>query len=134
MLWEACRDHYGKSSDVLVWKAASREINPCLDAKFVKRKYEEDPARAASEYGAEFRSDLESFISREAVEARVQPGLREQAPLSAFRYQAFVDSSGGSRDSFTLAIAHRTGEGTLALDAVREPPGDTGARDLYQGI
>ena len=39
------------------------------------------------------------------------------------RYFGFVDPSGGSVDSFTLAIGHRQ-EGVIVLDAVREvkPP------------
>ena len=98
--------------------------DPSLDPEFIRREFEKDEARARAEYGAEFRADIESFISREAVEACVQVGLREQAPLSDFRYQAFVDPSGGSRDSFTLAIAHRAGEGVVSVDTLRErwPP------------
>jgi len=50
--------------------------------------------------------------------------LRERAPLSETRYAAFVDPSGGSKDSFTLAIAHLSSDKIAVLDAVREckPP------------
>jgi hypothetical protein len=39
-------------------------------------------------------------------------------------YAAFVDPSGGSLDSMTIAIAHREKDGRAILDAVRErrPP------------
>ena len=47
----------------------------------------------------------------------------ERAPLSQHKYSAFVDPSGGSSDSFTLAISHREGE-RIIIDAVRDvrPP------------
>jgi hypothetical protein len=62
---------------------------------------------------------LQIAMLREAVEACIDHGLRERPPLPKIRYQAFVDPSGGSADSFTLAIAHREGD-TAVLDAVRE--------------
>lgn len=45
------------------------------------------------------------------------------APLAANNYRAFVDPSGGSADSFTMAISHRDGE-RIVIDAIREvrPP------------
>jgi hypothetical protein len=38
--------------------------------------------------------------------------------LAAHRYVGFVDPSGGSADSFTMAIAHRDGE-RVVVDAIR---------------
>jgi len=67
---------------------------------------------------------VESFVSREAVEALVSPGLRERAPLPAVQYRAFVDpAGGGGQDSFTLAISHREKDARV-LDLIREyrPP------------
>ena len=62
-------------------------------------------------------------VSREAVEAAVVPERRELPPLESAPYRAFVDPSGGSQDSMTLAVAHRE-EGRAVLDLVREvrPP------------
>ena len=53
----------------------------------------------------------------------VTPGMRERAPMENTRYFGFVDPSGGSADSFTLAIAHKEDEKAV-LDCVREtrPP------------
>ena len=47
----------------------------------------------------------------------------ELPPVGGVRYFGFVDPSGGSQDSFTLAIAHQE-KGTAVLDCVRErrPP------------
>jgi hypothetical protein len=48
---------------------------------------------------------------------------REMAPLSGTRYRAFVDPSGGSEDSMTLALAYKTDE-QIKVVALREerPP------------
>ncbi len=85
----------------------------------------EDPARAAAEYLAQFRADVEAFVLREAVEACIARGVYERGPLSEHRYVGFVDPSGGSVDSMTLAVAHNERDkDCIVLDAVREirPP------------
>lgn len=122
-LYDAFRRYFGKDGMPLVWKAATREMNPTVSQSFVDRAYEKDASSASAEYGADFRNDIESFIAREAVEACVSVGVRERAPLSGLRYVAFVDPSGGSADSFTLAVGHEEKKVAI-LDAVREikPP------------
>ncbi len=82
-----------------------------------------DPASAAAEYMAKFRVDIETFVAREVIEAATFPDRRELPPIADQKYWAFVDPSGGSSDSMTLAIAHCEGE-TAVLDVVREvrPP------------
>jgi hypothetical protein len=71
----------------------------------------------------QFRRDVEAFLDPEAVRAVVVEGRRELAPEPGHRYVAFVDPSGGSQDSFTLAIAHKEAD-LGVLDCVREvrPP------------
>jgi hypothetical protein len=98
-------------------------MNPSVPKRVIDEAYESDPASAAAEYGAEFRTDIESYISREAVEACVSPGVRERAPASDADYIGFVDPSGGSADSMTLAVGHKEGD-VVVIDAVRErkPP------------
>ena len=67
---------------------------------------------AASEYGATFRTDVETFISREVVDACTIPG-RFELPRSIDKrhfYVGFTDPSGGSQDSFTRAVAHMEGK------------------------
>jgi hypothetical protein len=120
-LYATFRRHYGPNGHprILVAKAASRTLNPSLSQRVVDRAYEEDPAVAAAEYGAEFRGDIEIFLTREAVEACVSRGLTVRAPLSTQRYLGFVDPSGGSSDSMTMAIAHKEGS-TVVLDYVGE--------------
>lgn len=123
-LWDAFRRYFGKDvSGLLVWKAPTRTMNPTVPQSVINRAMERDAASAAAEYGAEFRADIESFVSRDAVEAVVSPGVIERAPLMGVRYFAFVDPSGGSADSMTMAIGHKEGQVAL-LDAIRErkPP------------
>ncbi|UPJ99470.1 hypothetical protein [Bradyrhizobium sp. 172] len=123
-LWKAFSRHYGKrDAPVLVWKAPSKTMNPSLPQSVIDEAYEQDPARASAEFGAEFRVDLESFLDRDAVEAVVVPDRFELPPVQGEQYHAFVDPSGGSGDSMTLCIAHRDGK-CAVVDVVREaaPP------------
>ena len=123
-LHDAYQRHYGKDdSAVLVWKAPTRVMNPTVPQSVIDEAMERDPAAAGAEYMAEFRSDIESFISLEAVRACVETGEFERQARRERRYFGFVDPSGGSADSFTMAIAHKTGD-TAILDLVREvsPP------------
>ncbi len=123
-LWDAHRRHYGKNGDpTLVWQAPTREMNPTVPQRVIDEATERDPASAAAEYGAQFRTDVESFVNRESVEACVSVGVRERPPISGVTYSAFVDPSGGSADSMTLAIGHRQDD-MAVLDAIRErrPP------------
>ena len=123
-LWEAYKNHYGKDGDtVLVWQADTASMNPSVDPQIIADAYKDDEAVAAAEYGGEFRRDIETFVAREAIEAVVVPGRYELPPVSEIRYRAFVDPSGGTADSMTLAVGHRE-DGRIVLDALREskPP------------
>lgn len=123
-LWDAHRRHFGRDADpVLVWQAATREMNPTVPQRLIDQATERDAASAAAEYGAQFRTDIESFVNRDAVEACVSMDVRERAPMLDVSYWAFVDPSGGSADSMTLAIAHKEDD-VAVLDATRErrPP------------
>jgi hypothetical protein len=118
------RAHYGPTGDprILVAKGASRDFNPSLPQSVVDRAIERDPASASAEYLGLFRSDLEVFVTREIIEACVDPGVHERPPSDA-RYFGFVDPSGGSSDSMTVAIGHIEGRVAI-IDAIRErkPP------------
>jgi hypothetical protein len=80
---------------------------------------ERDSAAASSEWLGEFRSDIAAFVQREVVESCVTAGDLERPWNAKHRYTAFVDPSGGSSDSMTLAVGHREGEITV-VDVVRE--------------
>ena len=126
-LWTAWQKFHGQpDGDVVLVQASTLELNPTFDQRAIARAYEEDPASAAAEYGAQFRSDVESFISREAVDAVIVPGRIELPRLRGVQYSAFLDFAGGSvgGDSASLAICHADRSGTAILDVVREvrPP------------
>ena len=124
VLWQAYKDHFGRDgARVLVWRGTTAEMNPRIDPRIIERAYEDDPASAAAEYGAEFRNDVAAFVTREVIDACTVPDRWELPFIPAYRYAGFVDPSGGSADSMTLAIAHLESD-LVVLDAVREirPP------------
>jgi hypothetical protein len=124
VLWDTYRRWFGKPGGPLVWQADTRTMNPTVPQSFIDDETEKDPASAAAEYGGLFRTDIESFISREAIDASVVPGRHELPWMSGVRYVGYCDPSGGSADSMTLAIAHTDKDKRVILDAVRErrPP------------
>ena len=108
-LWDAHRRHYGKDGDdVLVWQAETRQMNQTVPQSVIDEAYERDPASAAAEYGAQFRTDVEALLTREVVDAAVVPGRHELARVSGVAYVAFVDPSGGSSDSILSRSATST--------------------------
>jgi hypothetical protein len=123
-LYDTFRKYYGRDdAPVLVWRASTLTMNPSVPKSVIDEAYERDPANAAAEYDAQFRTDIESFVSREVIDACIVRNRYELPPMDKMQYVAFCDPSGGSADSMTLAIAHREGD-RVVLDAVREvkPP------------
>jgi hypothetical protein len=124
-LWDAHRKHFGKDGDpVLVWQADTRSMNATVPQRVIDEMVEADPARAAAEYGAQFRIDVDAFVSREVVNACISVGTYERAPVYGSSYKAFLDfASGSGGDSLALAIGHKDGE-VVVIDALREirPP------------
>ena len=61
-LWDAFRRHYGRDdAPVLVWRAPTMTMNPAVPQSVIDEAYEADPASAAAEFGAEFRTDVETL-------------------------------------------------------------------------
>jgi hypothetical protein len=124
VLWDTYRKHYGPDGapSVLVAKGTTRDFNQTIPQVEIDRELERDRARNSAELLAEFRSDLESFVSIEVIESCVGSYF-EMGPVAGTSYYGFTDPSGGSDDSFSLGIAHRDGE-RVVVDAIREvkPP------------
>jgi hypothetical protein len=125
-VWRLFQRHYGAAGDRLipVVRGASRQLNPSLSQKVVARALERDEAAARAEYLAEFRDDICALLSREAIRACVDVGVRERAPTEGRSYVAFCDPAGGSGgDSMCMAIGH-VEETVAVIDCVRErrPP------------
>jgi hypothetical protein len=136
VLYSVYKRHFGvENARVLVWKASTAEMNATIDPAIIQEAYDDDPEAAAAEYGAEFREDLADFVSRDIVDACTVKGRVEARPAKGVTYSAFVDPSGGSSDSMTLAISHALGD-IAVLDVMREvrPPfsPETVTRDFVE--
>jgi hypothetical protein len=119
-LFDAFKRHFGKDGDpILIWRAPTRTMNPTVPQSVIDAAIEADPASAAAEYMAQFRTDVESFVSRAVVEAAIVQGRHELPRVEHVRYFGFVDPSGGSSDSMALCISHMTGSRVI-VDAIRE--------------
>lgn len=126
VLWQNYSRHFGQPGRVLVAQAASRAMNPNLPQRIIDEAMKLDPARARAEYLGEFRSDLEAFVSAEAV-ADAQRGKPLELPFrDKQKYHAFADPSGGGADHFSLGIAHAEGE-RIVVDLVRGRRGNPAA-------
>ena len=126
-LWTAYNRHYGKDdSPVLVWQAPTRVMNQRIPQRIIDEAYEADPAFASAEYGAQFRTDVESFVMREAVEACITQKVSRAVPRDGMHYFGFAEpSSGGSVDEMTLCVSHYDySKQTVVIDALRgfKPP------------
>src|SRR5262249_40925171 len=105
-LYATFKQYWGREGDVLVWKADSRTMNPTISGADIAREYERDPSAARAEYGASFRDDVESYLSRDIADSMVIPRRIELPPVPGIRYFMFVDLSGGGSDSMTAAVSH----------------------------
>jgi hypothetical protein len=131
LLWTKFRDHFAQNSPTtLVVQGATTQFNPSIDAAEIIAQRQTDPAAAVSEWDAEFRADLASFLDDEMIDAAVEHGRPlELPPQPDVIYRAFTDASGGvGRDSYTLSIAHQSGE-TFVTDLVR---GTAGKADPHE--
>ncbi len=122
--WEAFSSYYGRDdASALVWRAPTRVMNPTVPQKVIDDAFNRDASSARAEWMAEFRSDIESYLSREIVEAARVPGRFELPRLAKTNYVGFVDPSGGAADDMTLCIAHKENDITVidCILAVKPP-------------
>lgn len=125
-VYEAFARHHGKDdSPVLVWKLPTLRMNPTFRREVVEEARALDLQSASAEYDSEFLADLRGFLDEQVIREAIDFGCHERQPASRHTYIAFVDPSGGRRDSFTVAVAHRSAD-MIFLDLVREfrPPLD----------
>jgi hypothetical protein len=124
VLYQRFTKLFGKDiGNALAARGSTRDLNAKFPQAVVDAALAEDPAKNSAEYLGMFRTDVESFVGREVVDAAVVPGRYELPRIAGTSYTAFVDPSGGSADAMTLAICHREGDRAV-VDAVRErrPP------------
>jgi hypothetical protein len=120
LLAQRHKDFFGQNDpDVLVVKGTSQQFNPTLSDATIAAQRLADPTGAISEWDAEFRTDVSSFLDDDLIEASIDHGRPLELPPSAsFRYKAFVDPSGGRGDAYTLSIGHKE-NGRFIIDCVR---------------
>ena len=127
LLYDIHKMFFGKDDpEVLVWQADTRTMNPTINQKLIDRELEVDRESAESEWYAQFRKDLSSFLSIEVIENCIIKRRFELPFVPNQHYQGFCDpSGGGGQDSMTLAIAHKDDD-VLILDCIRavRPPFD----------
>ena len=125
-LWEQYANYYGKTEKgtPLVWKASTNIMNPTIKKNLIDDALRDDYASAKSEWLADWREDLELFLSMEMIDAAVIPNRIELPRIENAQYFGFIDPSGGRQDSFTLAICHKLEKSKVILDCIREakPP------------
>ena len=124
VLWEAYKEFYGQEDEeVLVWQAPSILMNPTLSLKLIEKEKAKDLSAARAEWEAEFRDDLESWLSLAVIEKVIIPDRVELPYLDKFKYVAFVDPAGGGEDRFTLSIGHKEEE-MIIQDVLRARRGN----------
>ena len=127
LLYEKHRDHFGQTGDVLVIQASTERLNPTIDKRIISRARQSDPSAALSEWDAEFRNDISSFLDDAAIDGAIDRNRPIELPPRAhlFKYFAFTDASAGRRDHFTLGVAHLEGH-RVVVDVIRgsQPPFD----------
>jgi hypothetical protein len=122
LIYELYKESFGREDDDrLIWKAATRVMNPSYRQSIIDRLLKRDRVLYSSEYEANFREDIETFIPEAMVDLYCSNPV--QGPKAGVHYVAFADPSGGRSDSFTLAIAHVENEKVwLDFLAEKEPP------------
>lgn len=117
------KNYANDKGKILVWRCPSMLMNPLLDKSIVDDAMEEDPASARSEYYAEWRTDVQTYLPREVIEQVVIKGRTQLMPREKIQYRAFCDMSGGRADSAALAIGHKDGRKVI-IDFLKEykPP------------
>jgi hypothetical protein len=125
VLFDAFQRHHGvDDAPVLTWQAATRTMNPTIPQTVIDDAMRDDAASARSEWLAQWRDDLESFIDIDRLRAGIVPGRVELPPAAGNVYVGALDAALGSgRDSFTACVLHRTGD-RIVVDKLVEirPP------------
>lgn len=105
VLWDAWQNR-DEDSDMLVWHAPTRLMNPTVTKRFLAKEKERDPENYRREYLAEFTDAISSFLSAEAIQQCVIEGRTGLPPdIEAFHYVAAVDAA-YKGDQFTVCVAH----------------------------
>lgn len=125
----------GELEDWHVTKVSTRELNPKVSERIINSALKRDPEGAQAEYFAEFREQTEAFLSSEAIEACVDPGLGRGGVAQGINYMMAVDPA-LMRDNYAYAIGHLE-SGVVLIDylkKLRAPVNANGAEDLLKSL
>lgn len=103
-LFARARD--GELQGAVAHHATSAEMNPRLDADFLRDEFERDPDMYAGEYEARFIGSGGAFLSSDKINAACDGRDDELNPLEATEYIAGLDP-GFHSDPFGLSIVGR---------------------------
>lgn len=118
LLYEIYKQHYGDNdSDILVWKAPTMVMNPTYQQSLIDRLLKRDKVKMRAEYMAEFREDIESYLTESEIDAVTEKGMKAHLPVPGTQYFAFCDMSGGRKDAFALSIGHNE-DGRAIIDRI----------------
>lgn len=99
------------SDNILCIQAPTWEVNPTVEATFLRQKYHEDPAVFMTEYGAQFSDRVRGWIERENdLTDCIDPNLRPRnfgAPRSPHQVGIDVGLIG---DGTCIAVTHNEGD------------------------
>ncbi|TET75226.1 MAG: hypothetical protein E3J56_00895 [Candidatus Aminicenantes bacterium] len=118
LLYEIYKQHYGdENSDILVWKAPTMVMNPTYKQSLIDRLLKRDKVKMRAEYMAEFREDIETYLTESEIDAVTVKGTKSYLPVPGKQYFAFCDMSGGRKDAFALSIGHNE-DGVVIIDRI----------------
>jgi hypothetical protein len=91
-------------------------MHPSVSQRVIDEATEREPAHAAAEYGAQFRIDVEAFVSREVVEHCSSHGVYERPPVPGISYSALATRPEGTTISSTI-VARPGTSSSISLGA-----------------
>jgi len=83
-VWRMYDTHFGKdtSAEVLVVNGPTLTFNPTIRPSIIDAARADDPQAAATEFDAQFRRDLEAYLSRDVLDTCRVPDHFELPPLT----------------------------------------------------
>jgi hypothetical protein len=108
LLYQRWKDFHGRNDDdTLVVRGSTVRFNSGFDQRIIDKAIAKDPQLNNAEYNSIWRDDLSTFLTRDQLEAVIEPGVTVRPPQQNIVYRAFGDPNGGGPDAFTMSIAHR---------------------------
>jgi hypothetical protein len=121
LLFDRYRESFGQDDpNTLVIKATTLQLNPTVDAAEIEAEIAADPDLKMAEYLCQWRADISSFVSADAVDAATIRGRSVIPPNDSETFFGFIDVSGGVKDSHDCAIAYVDDDGNATLACCRE--------------